>query len=718
MIYWKDADFSQYCESSNFRRDHKFSNLVAGFDTETTAIIDHTPQYAFMYEWTFGVEDMIVYGRTWDEFRELLLNIKADLKLSSEFQLIVFDQRLKYEFQFFKDELWIDDKDFIARDSHKVLQCVANDAFAFRCSAEYSELTLDQMGAVIGIPKLKGYDYAKIRHSKTPLDLFELDYCEHDVRILLEYFKKEREKYGQVWKIPLTATRIVKNLIYHYFRQMGSVQTLRANQFRDTPQDMLMLNKLQRAYFGAFNYSDLIYDNIPIDDVFGVDFQSSYGAQMLLNKFPIKKFKPEPIPEDWRELLTEKYERKALLIRCKIKQLKNKYPRFGFLPTSKEWSFNEKRTVTSQDKILYCPEIILTLTDIDFKLMLKFYQFDVNSFEILELHSSKYAPLPNYIVATIVDLYLRKVKIKTRNKKIKQQRELTPLEEAEYTYAKTMISRIYGVFVQKPLMLKYHYNRELKKLEPLKDDNDEAIEEFVKKEYDPVLYQWGVWVTAYGRREILENFAAISLETDSRGTNKNNDAVLYSDTDSLKFVGDYYIDIILQYNENVKAKLRHFCEMNRLYGYKFEELEGIGEFEIEHYQTFKTIGLKKYCFIDDNGEFVAKLSGLSKENTFFDQFDTPEAKVAALDHEMEISEELAQNRTMTYVNRTIEDDVVDCYGTTEHVVVKSCVVLGLQRFQNRKYNVKLHKLFSDAEMKHHLQTTGLQKAIIQNIKNT
>ena len=183
MIYWKDADFSQYCESSNFRRDHKFSNLVAGFDTETTAIIDHTPQYAFMYEWTFGVEDMIVYGRTWDEFRELLLNVKADLKLSSEFQLIVFDQRLKYEFQFFKDELWIDDKDFIARDSHKVLQCVANDAFAFRCSAEYSELTLDQMGAVIGIPKLKGYDYAKIRHSKTPLDLFELDYCEHDVRM-------------------------------------------------------------------------------------------------------------------------------------------------------------------------------------------------------------------------------------------------------------------------------------------------------------------------------------------------------------------------------------------------------------------------------------------------------------------------------------------------------------------------------------------------------
>ena len=85
---------------------------------------------------------------------------------------------------------------------------------------------------------------------------------------------------------------------------------------------------------------------------------------------------------------------------------------------------------------------------------------------------------------------------------------------------------------------------------------------------------------------------------------------------------------------------------------------------------------------------------------------------------MEISEELAQNRTMTYVNKTIEDEVVDCYGIPDRVVVKSCVVLGLQRFQNRKYNVKLHKLFSDAEMKHHLQTTGLQKAIIQSVKNS
>lgn len=712
MYYWRDVDFRRYCESAVFRRDHKWSNLVAAFDTETTAILDHKPQYAMMYEWTFGIEDTICYGRTWDELRELLLNVRADLKLSSEFKLIVFDQRLKYEFQFFKDELWIDDNDFLARDAHKVLKCTANDVFCFRCSAEYTELTLAQMGAVIGIEKLEGYDYAKIRHSSTPLDLFELEYCEHDVRILLEYFKKERDKYQQVWKIPLTATRIVKNKIYHYYRQIGSVQTLRANQFRDTPSDMLMLSKLQRAYFGAWNYSDLIWDNIALDDVWGVDFQSSYGAQMLLNKFPIKKFQPETIPEDWHELLNS---RKALLIRCKLKELQNLYPRFAFLPTSKEWSFNRRKTTTIQDKILYCPEIVLTLTDIDFKLLNQFYKFD--EIEILELHSSKYAPLPNYITATIVELYLEKVRIKQRNQEIKKHRKLTALEEAEYIYAKTMISRIYGVFVQKPLMLQYHYTADSHKIEPRLDEQGNELEEFVKNEYDPVLYQWGVWVTAYGRREIIKNYAAIALSYDG-ARYKNSDDVLYGDTDSLKFVGDHHIDIILQYNQEVKEKLHHFCDMNRLYGYKFEQLEGLGEFEIEHYQKFKTIGLKKYCFIDDNGEFVSKISGLSRENIYFDQFEDPEDKMRALDHDMEIDADLARCRSMTYVNSQIIDQVTDYLGITETVNVKSCVVLAVQRFDNKKYSAKLPKLFSVGELKHQLRTDGLQRKIIQNIKNT
>lgn len=713
MIYWRDADFRKYCESASFRRDHKWSNLVAAFDSETTAILEHKPQYAFMYEWTFGIEDTICYGRTWDEFRELLLNVRADLKLNSDFKLIVFDQRLKYEFQFFKDELWIDDNDFLARDSHKVLKCTVNDVFSFRCSAEYTELTLAEMGAVIGIPKLEGYDYSKIRHSSTPLDYFELDYCEHDVLILLEYFKKEREKYQQVWKIPLTATRIVKNRIYYYYRSMGSVQTIRANQFRDTPADMLMLSKLQRAYFGAWNYSDLIWDNIALDNVWGVDFQSSYGAQMLLHKFPIKKFKPEHIPEDWKELLTSK---KALLIRCKIKNLQNKYPRFAFLPTSKEWSFNRKKTTTIQDKILYCPEIILTLTDIDFKLLYEYYTFD-DDLEILELHSSKYAPLPNYIIATIVELYLNKVRIKQRNQEIKKQRDLNSLEKAEYTYAKTMISRIYGVFVQKPLMLQYHYDTKERKLQPRIDEEGNEIEEFVKNEYDPVLYQWGVWVTAFGRAEIIKNFAAIALSYDGRRY-INSDEVLYGDTDSLKFVGDHHIDIILRYNAEVKQQLHHFCDMNRLYGYKFEQLEGIGEFEIEHYQKFKTIGLKKYCYIDDNGEFISKISGLSRENIYFDQWEDPEDKMKALDHDMEIDADLAKCRSMIYVNTPIEDDVKDYFGNIERVKVKSCVVLAVQRFENKKYSAKLPKLFSMSELKHQLRNDGLQRKIIQNIKNT
>ena len=64
MIYYKNADFSRFRESLKYRRNHQFSNLVAGFDIETSAVFKqdengNKTDYAFMYEFTFGVEDLI-----------------------------------------------------------------------------------------------------------------------------------------------------------------------------------------------------------------------------------------------------------------------------------------------------------------------------------------------------------------------------------------------------------------------------------------------------------------------------------------------------------------------------------------------------------------------------------------------------------------------------------------------------------------------------------
>lgn len=695
--YWTEADFSRLRENSAYRRDHTHSNLVGAFDLETTAItpeyfgrktletdIDH--EFAIMYCWQFGVEDMIVYGRTWDELRECLLEVREQLHLSPDYKLIVFDQKEKYDFHFFKSELEISPHDFLAKDVHEVIKCTVGDCFEFRDSKIFTERDLATMGLEIGMDKISGYDYNLCRHALTPLSDFELDYCCRDVEILLRYFAAERDKTRSctVKAIPLTATRIPKDLIFRYFSEMGPISAVKAAQLRDNPEDLVMLGKLQKALFGAFNYSDIHAEGIIKHDVTHADMRTMYGAMMILEKFPLKKFKPLPLPADHEELLSDKYKSTALLMTIRVTMIENRYENFYVLPISKEWEYHRRSCKIYKDKLMSCNKVIMTITDIDYKLLRQFYKY--KSIEVLELYGSRYAPLPNYIIKTLVDLIKAKNKKATEVALIEQERELTPAEESEYFRVKTQVARMYGIFVQKPLLPRYTVKTG-GIVEIVKDDRDQPILDFVKKDHDPVLYQWGVWVTAYGRQAILKNVAAIALEQrGSRGVNKNN--VLYVDTDGLYAVGDISA-IISQHNAEYKSKLQYFVAMNRIYGYKLEDLQGLGEFKVKHFKAFKTIGLKKYAYITHWDEFVTKISGLSKQNEFFDKYATPEEKLEALEPEMEIGADEAKNRLATYYNDTITATVIDYCGQPLEVVTRSYIVLGVQKYDARKVPMKV-----------------------------
>ena len=693
--YWTAARWDELLESSVYRRDHTHSNLVGAFDLETTAImasevgrltledgIKH--DFAFMYIWQLGIEDIIVYGRTWDELRECLMDIHEALHLSPDYKLIIYDQKLKYDFYFFKSELEISANDFLAKDLHEVVKCIVNDVFEFRDSKIYTERDLDTMGKEIGYDKIKGYDYSLPRHALTPLSDFELNYCLRDVEILIRYFQRERDIYSFVKNIPITCTRIGTDMIYKNYRTMGSISSTRANQLRDTPDDLLMLGKLQKALFGAFNYSDLVRDNIVQSNVTYADISTMYGSLILLEKVPLKKFKPLPLPEDADELLGPKYKNMALLITIRVRDIENKYPNFLTLPVSKEWDYTRPVEVY-KDKLKKAKKIIMTITDIDFRLLKQFY--NCKSIDVLELYYSYYQPLPNYIIKTVVDLYLKKKEVGAEMAEIEKTRTLTDAEQSYYERVKTMVARIYGIFVKKPLLPRYTIKDGI--VEVMKDQDGEPLYEFVKKEHDPVLYQWGVWVTAHGRSAILRTVAAIALE-ERRGREMryvNNNNVLYTDTDGLYAVGDI-TNIIARYNAEIQEKLRYFCKMNRLYGYKFEDLQGIGEFKVKHFPKFKTIGLKKYVYINEHGDFITKISGLSRENTYFDKFATNEEKLEALQPEMQIGAEEAQNRVATYYQDKVKATVIDYTGQPLEIVSRSYIVLGVQRYDSRRRDLR------------------------------
>lgn len=709
ICYWKDADFSVLKEPTSVINKKKkrhgggvASTLVGAFDTETTTVEIGEKKYAFMYVWQFAVNDMAVYGRTWDDFREFLLNLRSDLQLSVDYKLIVYVHNLKYDFQFFKNEVNLEG-DFLARDARTIIKNTVNDVFEFRDSGCYTEEPLAMMGAEIGYHKLDGllYDYTKIRHAYTPLTDEELEYCEHDVLILTKYYRREAEKYGGVKNIPITATRRVKRLILENMRRLrkSEIGMIASKQLRsDKKQDAEMLDLLRKSFFGGYTYSNVFYRNRAVSDVTGIDISSCYPAQCIMHKFPMGKFEPLPLPENVEELRTKKiYSNKAMLITFRCESMKTLYPGVGFLPSNIknlwERSKPDPKNIKSKKLLTTDVPITMTLTDVDFTLLTRFYS--CKGLKILSVVGCVYGTLPKYIIDTIVDLYKRKNQLKKRNEEIKKVRQLTYAEEAEYSLVKSMLNRIYGIFVQDPVRTNYEYSAEKGKVLP----NGENVSE----KFEGVLYQWGVWIVAWARYELLNIFTAVGI---SEKKYKNN--VLHCDTDSIYFTGNHD-DVIERYNVYTVKRIEAACKMWQI---DPTDMQGMGVLSKERYKKLKTLGLKQYAYIDDKNRFDYHCSRLTRPDyiydddgylimnkgmNFFDQFETSEEKLNAFSTTMYIPKENAKIHQNIYVDNPEGETIVvkDYNEKIEQVKVRSYVVIDYDCFDPTKQEELLLQVEDD-----------------------
>ena len=107
-------------------------------------------------------------------------------------------------------------------------------------------------------------------------------------------------------------------------------------------------------------------------------------------------------------------------------------------------------------------------------------------------------------------------------------------------------------------------------------------------------YQWGVYTTAYARKQLQD---AIKL---------CGDKIIYCDTDSVKTLGDvpiWQLNDHLRKNAEAVAAYADDMKGNRHY---------IGMFEADgHYQQFITQGAKRYAYIDDNKQMHVTVAGVS-----------------------------------------------------------------------------------------------------------
>lgn len=600
MINWKEYTGHQV-DIKGKRK--KYDNTIYTFDIETSSYLilngKTIPAYKYdelskkdqedaifmsnMYIWMFGINDQVYYGRTWNELKAFMLRIE---NWATDYKKYVYVHNLAYEFQYLREPFKM--KNVFARKSRKVMKFEIEDFnFEFRCTYMMTNVKLEQLPKIYQLPvkKLVGnLDYKKIRNSKTILSDEELNYCENDCLVIYYYIQKELEKYETLKNIPLTSTGHVRRELHEL---IDTDYSYRNKVRKSVNTDGHIYNLLLDAFAGGYTHSNWIHTDEIIKNVKSFDFTSSYPYVMVTCKFPSTEFKKCRI-KTYNQLL----DCFAYILVVKFKNIKSKYYN-NFISQSKcKRIFKGKY---DNGRVIGAEELEIVLTDVDFKFLYNSYEFE--SYEFEEVYYSIYDYLPKQFIEFILEKYIKKTEYKGVEGK-----------EVEYALEKAMFNSLYGMSVTNNIKDKVIFDNITGWSEvPLEN---EVILEMLQKEKKQgfLSFSYGVWVTAWARYNLLTNLI------------KLDKYVVYADTDSLKLAGDYDINIINNYNEQVKQKIKKVSEDLKIDINKFAPVDKkgkrhlLGVFDNDgSYDEFITQGAKKYAYIDSEDKQIhITVSGVPK----------------------------------------------------------------------------------------------------------
>ena len=560
-----------------------YVDIITAFDIETTYIKEIDNSVMYIWQWQFG-DKCTVIGRSWYELRLFLYELKEILH---DNKLVIFVHNLSFEFQYLSGVFDFAPDDVFCMDRRKVLKATLNDSFEFRCSYLQTNMSLRSFCEKMGVHSYKlKMNYKKRRYWYTELSPKELAYCINDVRGLVEAIKIEMERDGDnLYTIPLTSTGYAR-------RDAKSAMRKVSKTFIQNQLPSFEIYKLCReAFRGGNTHASRFYAGHILKDLNSADISSSYPNEIVNSLFPVSKFTILKRCDEKKldELIYKKG--KAVLLRVALYnvRLKNDLIPVPYIPTSKclgiyHGTFDNGRVLSA--------EVIaqFTCTDIDYKILRKQYDFDM---DIITVATARYGKLPKPLRDCVLKYYQQKTDLKDKPTDKDHTAEFYKLL---YNKMKNLLNAQYGMMAQDPVKVTTEYRADLEDLYKDKDDisQEELLEDHNKRAF--LAYQWGCWVTARAREHLQKGI-------DLCGIN-----FVYCDTDSCKYIGDTVDWEIL--NKEVRKK----AEVNKTYAVDPNGVKHyMGLFEIEdHIQEFKTMGAKKYAYRDDNGELHITIAGVNK----------------------------------------------------------------------------------------------------------
>lgn len=577
-------------------------NVSSSFDIETSSFYCLGEKRACLCAWGFGLNGRVIFGRTWEELLDLLHFLKTRYSLNpSSLILPVYIHNESYEFQFMRRRFaW--ERVFSVKDRYPI-RALCDIGIEFRDSLILSGMSLESTAKnlrLYPVEKLVGeWDYKKLRGDKTPITPEEWDYLRNDNLVVMSYIQELLEEFGSINKIPMTKTAFVRDDVRNACLWDGRKshkrdKDHRYRNYRELMEDMVLTPDEYRlaknAFQGGFTHSNHYNTGCVINDVASFDICSSYPAVICSEQFPMSKGALViPKTKEEFEQLRKCY---CLLLDLTFYDIDEKFIFDHAISYSKCLEIEGEET--DNGRIIRAKRLRICCTNVDLEIYERFYKWKKYSVNKCYRYVKGY--LPRQIVGKVISYF----EGKTALKGVKGQ-------EANYDRLKTLLNSIYGCMVQDPVSTEIVYDNDTEWgiKEP---DMEKELEKYNKSKSRFLSYLWGVWITAYARRNVMS--AILSSGVDH----------IYTDTDSEKLMRvDEHEPFFFAYNALIARKIE-LClrslgiDPKRA---KPKTIDGVekplGAFEIDAvYKRFMSLGAKRYFVEYEDGSHSLTISGVNK----------------------------------------------------------------------------------------------------------
>jgi len=643
---YNDVIFTADTETSKSGPDRFKEIRTKKKDGSVSVRREYVPQENYLVAWTVSACSpagilCTVYGSRPSEFCSFLSDLHEALPGQKSF---IWIHNLCYDYQFLRLFLY---REFgfpvkqLNTKPHYPISIEFDCGIILRDSLIIAQKKLESWAEDLDVEHKKAtgkWNYDLVRDQSGNFSADELEYIEHDTLALSECLEKLRQKlHKHVYSMPYTCTGILREETRKLGRRAGA-----RDKFLRIAPCFELYQQLVQAYHGGYTHNNKYAAGWiwPDEEALAAgelptcyDFASSYPFRMLVDKFPMSRFRKIKDHLKPEELLAY-HGTTAFCFHFYAENIDLKDPENPMPVLQLSKCVHSVGAITDNGRIIAADEIDIVLTETDLEIIDSQYRYDHG--ECYEIWAAQKGYLPKWFRDHVYKCYVDKTMLKGG-------------DPTDYSLAKARLNSLYGMCCQRSIRPDI---REVYQTETNEDgeiirrsgdyvteetENAELYQKYLDNENTILNYAWGVWVTAYALKALMELGACV----DPSGV------WLYSDTDSVYSIGMNKMKLAA-FNERQKEKLRA-AGFGPVVHNGREYWPGVAELDAVYYQ-FK--GLHAKCYACRKAEEVAPgvyeprelkitIAGVPKKgsiclkddlNNFHDRFVFPGEETGKLTH--------------------------------------------------------------------------------------